>query len=63
MFQQHLGLTLGIEVNFLEHMKNITGKISNTMSILLRFQATLPRSYLITICKKFIKVRLCYRHF
>ena len=53
--QKHLGLTIHVNVNFVEHVKNITPKISKTMSPMRRFQPILRRSYLLTIYKTFIR--------
>ena len=48
LFQKHLGLTLDIKLNFSEHVKSITRKISKTMGLLRKFQQILPRSSLLT---------------
>ena len=56
--QKHLGLTLDVKLNFVEHIKNITQKISKTMCLLRRFQPILPRSSLLTIYKTFIRSQL-----
>ena len=37
LFQKHLGLTLDIKLNFSEHIKSITRKISETMGLLRKF--------------------------
>ena len=60
LFQKHLGLTLDIKLNFPEHIKSITKKISKTMGLLRKFQQILPRSTLLTIYKTFIRSRLDY---
>ena len=60
LFQKHLGLTLDIKLNFSEHIKSITKKISKTMGLLRKFQQILPRSTLLTIYKTFIRSRLDY---
>ena len=44
LFQKYLGLTLDIKLNFPEHIKSITKKISKTMGLLRKFQQILPRS-------------------
>ena len=31
--QKHLGLTIDVKLNFVEHIKNITQKISKTMGL------------------------------
>ena len=56
--QKHLGLTLDVKLNFVEHIKNITQKFSRTMDLLRRFQPILPRSSLLTIYKIFIRSQL-----
>ena len=60
LFQKHLGLTLDIKLNFSEHIKSITKKISKTMGLLRKFQQIFPRSTLLTIYKTFIRSRLDY---
>ena len=60
LFQKHLGLTLDIKLNFSEHIKSITKKISKTMGLLRKFQQILPRSTLLTIYKTFVRSRLDY---
>ena len=60
LFQKHLGLTLDIKLNFSEHIKSITKKISKTMGLLRKFQQILPRSTLLTIYKTFIRNRIDY---
>ena len=60
LFQEHLGLTLDIKLNFSEHIKSITKKSSKTMGLLRKFQQILPRSTLLTIYKTFIGSRLDY---
>ena len=56
--QKHLGLTLDVKPNFVEHIKNTTQKISEKMGLLRRFQPILPRSSLLTIYKTFIRSQL-----
>ena len=38
LFQKQLGLTLNVKLNFSEHIKSITKKISKTMDLLRKFQ-------------------------
>ena len=38
MFQNQLGLLLNIKLNFPEHVKNITLKVSKYMGLLRKFQ-------------------------
>ena len=56
--QKHLGLKLDVKLNFVEHIKNITQKISKTMGLLRRSQPILPRSSLLAIYKTFIRSQL-----
>ena len=56
--QKHLGLTLDVKLNFVEHIKNITQKISKTMGLLRRLQPILARSSLLTIYKTFVRNQL-----
>ena len=46
--QKYLRLTLDVKLNFVEHLKYITQKISRTMGLLHRFQAIVPRSSLLS---------------
>ena len=55
-----LGLTLDIKLNFSEHIKSITRKISKTMGLLRKFQQILPGSSLLTIYKTFMRSQLNY---
>ena len=56
--QKHLALTLDVKLNFVEHIKNMTQKISKTIGLLRKFQPVLPRSSLLTIYKTFIRSQL-----
>ena len=60
LFQKNLGLTLDIKLNFSEHIKSITKKISKTMGLLRKFQQILRRSTLLTLHQTFIRSRLDY---
>ena len=60
LFQKHLGSTLDIKLNFWEHIKSITKKISETMGRLRKIQQILSKSTLLTIYKTFIRSRLDY---
>ena len=63
LFQKHLGLTLDIKLNFSEHIKSITKKISKTMGLLCKLQQILPWSSHLTIYKLYKKwVRLGQYH-
>ena len=56
--QKHIGLTLDVKPNFVEHIKNITQKTSKTMGLLRIFQPILPRSSLLIIYNAFIRSQL-----
>ena len=56
--KKHLGLELDVKPNFVEHIKNITQKLSKTMDLLRSFQPILLRSSLLTIYKTFIRSHL-----
>ena len=56
--QKHLGMKLDIKLNVFEHIKNITQKISKTIGLFRRFQTILPRSFLLTMYKTFIRSQL-----
>ena len=58
IFQKHLGLTLGVKLNFVEHIKNITQKINKAIDLLRRFPPNLPRLSLLTIYKTFLRSQL-----
>ena len=44
MPQKHFGLILDVKLNFVEHIKVITQKISKTLGLLHKFQPILSRS-------------------
>ena len=50
--------TLDVKLNLVKHIKNINQKISETMGLLRIFQPILPRSFLLTIHKAFIRSQL-----
>ena len=60
LFQKHLSLTLDIKLNFSEHIKSITRKVSKTTGLSRKFQQMLPRSSLLTIYKTFIRSQSDY---
>ena len=60
MSQKYLGLTLDVKLNFVEHIKYITQKISKNMGLVCRFQSILLTSSLLTIYKTFVRSHLSY---
>ena len=58
--QKHLGMFLDSKLNFSEHLKTIFQKTNNTIGLLRKFQALLPRASLTTIYKSFIRPHLDY---
>ena len=57
---KHLGMYLGPKLDFLEHFKNIQGKLNKSIALLWKLQTTLPRPTLLTIYKAFIRPHLDY---
>ena len=58
--QKHLGLTLDNRLTFDEHLTNVSNKISKTIGLLRKLQNILPRPALLTMYKRFIRLRLDY---
>ena len=56
--QKHLGIILDNQLKFDDHLKIVSGKISETIGLLRKLQIFLPRAALITICKPFIRPHL-----
>ena len=53
--QKHLGLFLDIELNFLAHLNEKIKKANKGISIIEKFNLSLPCSLLITIYKSFVR--------
>ena len=49
-----------IQLEFLEHLKNIQAKVNKSIALLLKLQTVLPRPTLLTIYKVFIRPFLDY---
>ena len=58
--QKHLGIILGNQLKFDDHLKIMSGKISKTIALLRKLQNFLPRAALITTYKAFIRPHLDY---
>ena len=58
MSQNHLGLKLDININFLKHIKDITQKCSKTMGLLRKIQPVLLGSSLLTLYEIFIRCQI-----
>ena len=58
--QKHLGLHLDSKLSFDIHIKTILTKVNRTIDILRKYQQVLPRPFLITIYKAFIRPHLDY---
>ena len=54
-YQKHLGISLGAQLTFEEHLKVITTKLNKTMGLLLKFTKKLPKPALITMHKAFVR--------
>ena len=52
--QKYLGIHLDTKLNFQEHLDNITSKVDETIGLLPKLPAVLPRPSLVTIYKGFI---------
>ena len=58
--QRHLGIILDNQLKFDNHLKMVSGKISQTIGLLRKWQYLLPRAALIIIDKAFIRPQLDY---
>ena len=58
--QEHLGMLLGVKLDFQGHFKKIYSKVNMAIGLLLKLHHTLPRLPLLTIHKCFIRPRLVY---
>ena len=58
--QKHLGLTMDNRLTFVEHLTNVSNKISKTIGLLRKLRNILPRPALLTIYKCFIRPNLDY---
>ena len=54
-YQKPLGISLGAQLTFEEHLKVITTKLNKTMGLLLKFTKKLPKPALITMHKAFVR--------
>ena len=50
----HLGMLLDFRLDFQEHWKSLRKKVNETVELLRKFQNILPKSALLTICKRFL---------
>ena len=58
--QKHLGLLLDHKLDFNEHLKIVTSKVSKGVGLLRKLNRILPRSSLLTIYKSFVRPHLDY---
>ena len=58
---KHLGKRLDSKLNYENHLQSVFSRVDKTIGILRKFQPTLPRNFLVTICKSFIRPHLDYR--
>ena len=58
--QKHLGLLLDHKLDFNEHLKIVTSKVSKGVGLLRKLNRILPRSLLLTIYKSFVRPHLDY---
>ena len=59
-FQKHLGLILDSQLSFEEHLKSIFSKVNKTIRLIQKPRNSLPRSFLMTLYKSFIRPHLDY---
>ena len=59
-FHRHLGLTLGSQLNFNEHISLILSIFNKLTAALRKLKTGLPRYSLLTIYKAFIRTHLDY---
>ena len=57
---KHLDIMLDSNLSYEHHIKSILNKVNKTVGLLRKFQLILPRYFLITIYKTFIKPHLYY---
>ena len=57
---KHLGMRLDSKLNYENHLQSVFSRVKKTVGILRKFQPTLPRKSLVTICKSFIMPHLDY---
>ena len=58
--QKHIGIYLDTKLNFQEHLNNVLSKVNKTTGLLSLLQAFLPRQFLVTVYKTFIRPHLDY---
>ena len=58
--QKHPRMDLDQKLDFLEHLKNIQGKVNKSIALLRKLQTIFPRPTLLTIFKAFIRTHLDY---
>ena len=58
--QKHLGLYLDAKLNFSEHISKKIEKAGKGISVIKKLNVILPRSFLLIICKSFIRPHLDY---
>ena len=57
-FQKHLGLILDSQLSFEEHLKTIFSKVSKTIELIQKLRNFLPRPFLMTLYRSFIRPQL-----
>ena len=55
---KHLGMKLDSKLNYENHLQSVFSRVN--IGLLRKFQPTLPRKSLVTICKSFIRPHLDY---
>ena len=57
---KHLGMILDSKLSYENHLQSVFSRVNKTISLLIKFQFTLPRKSLVTIYKSFIRPHLDY---
>ena len=52
---KHLEMILGSKLSYENHLQSAFSRLNKTIGLLRKFQPTLPRKYLVTIYKSFIR--------
>ena len=57
---KHLGMILDSKLSYENHLQSVFSRVNKTIGLLRKFQPILPRKFLVTIYKSFIRSHLDY---
>ena len=57
---KHLGMILDSKLSYENHLQSVFSTVNKTIGLLRKFQPTLPRKFLVTIYKSFIRPHFDY---